>query len=142
MHRLAQVAIVLLGCAALTGCVERRFIIESNPPGAIAYLNGQYVGATPVEVPFIYYGKYDFELTKEGYETKKVQVKVRAPWFQWMPLDFFSENVWPLHIQDNRRLEFELEPQLQQRSEDILNNARTLRERGQAIPGVRPATEN
>jgi len=139
MSRYARILVVALGVAGLTGCVERRFIIESNPPGAIVYQNGQYVGATPVDVPFTYYGRYEFEIMKEGYETRKVEWRVRAPWFEWFPLDFFSENVWPWHIQDNRRLPFELDPVLQPRTEDVLNDARTLRERGQAVPAPKPA---
>lgn len=138
MGRVARVLIVALGAAALAGCVERRFIVESNPPGAIVYQSGQYVGATPVEIPFTYYGRYEFELLKEGFETKKYEVRARAPWFEWLGIDFFSENLWPWHIQDNRRLRFEMEPQSQPRTEDMLNQARTLRERGLALPVVAP----
>jgi hypothetical protein len=139
MRWFARMLMILFPCAALTGCVERRFIVESNPPAAAVYKDGQFMGATPVEIPFQYYGKHEFDLIKEGYETRKFQVQTRAPWFQWFPLDFFSENVWPGHIQDNRRLQFELEPQMQPRTEDVLNEARTLRERGQALPAPRSA---
>src|SRR5262249_21179703 len=88
---------------------------------------------------FTYYGRYEFEVMKEGYETRKIEWRVRAPWFEWIPLDFFSENVWPWHIQDNRRLPFELDPVLQPRTEDVLNDARTLRARGQRVPARKPA---
>jgi PEGA domain-containing protein len=141
MGRYARILLLVFACAGVTGCVERRFIVESNPPGAIVYKDGVYIGATPVEIPFTYYGDHDFELMKEGYETRKYQVRVRPPWFERIPIDFFSENLWPLHIQDNRRIPLELQPQLQPRTDDLLNNARNLRERGQAIPAPVPARE-
>src|SRR5947209_17729254 len=92
----------------LAGCVERHFLIESDPPGAFVYQNGKFLGATPVDVPFTYYGKYDFMLVKDGYETMRVSTRVSPPWFERFPLDFFSENLWPFHVQDIRPVRFEL----------------------------------
>src|SRR5262249_58004588 len=63
---------VLLSAALLTGCVERRFVIESVPPTAQVLRNGQPIGFTPVDSEFIYYGKYNFTLIKDGYETLHV----------------------------------------------------------------------
>ncbi|MFL5339941.1 MAG: PEGA domain-containing protein [Gemmataceae bacterium] len=134
MGRIAKLLAAALLAAALTGCVERRFIVESNPPGAVVYQNGQQVGVTPVELPFVYYGTYEFELVKDGFESRKYYTTVRPPWFEWLGIDFFSENIWPRHIQDNRRLRYDLEPLQQPRTEDLLNGANQLRQRGQAIP--------
>src|SRR5713101_9551573 len=100
MRRFATICVGMMCAFALSGCVERRFIIESNPPGAIVYMDGQQKGATPLELPFDYYGWHEFTLVKEGYETKTYRARAPAPWFQWPPLDFFSENVYPGHIQD------------------------------------------
>jgi hypothetical protein len=134
MGRFARLVTGALLAAALTGCVERRFIIESNPPGAVVYQNGQYAGITPVEVPFVYYGKYQFELVKDGYETRTYEVRARAPWYEWPGLDFLSENVYPGHIQDNRREMLTMEPLGQQKTENLMNKANELRQRGAAIP--------
>jgi len=133
MGRFTTILAGALMTATLTGCVERRFIIESNPPGAVVYQNGQQIGVTPVELPFVYYGKYDFELVKDGYQTQRFETDVHAPWFQWLGIDFFSENVWPHHIQDNRHLRYDLEPIQQPRTEDLLKNAGQLRERAQGL---------
>jgi hypothetical protein len=140
MRRVATI-LVAACIAALPGCVERRFIIESNPPGAMVYVDGQQKGATPLEMPFDYYGWHDFTLVKEGFETKTYRTYVRAPWFEWFPLDFFSENVYPGHIQDNRRLGWDLDLIQQPRTEDILKQAQILRERGAAVPAAPPMPE-
>lgn len=141
---MGRIATILAGafCAAgLSGCVERRFIIESNPPGALVYVDGQQKGATPLELPFDHYGWHEFTLVKEGFETKTYRERVRAPWFEWFPLDFFSENVYPGHVQDNRRLLFDLELLQQPRTEDLLNQAKILRDRGAAVSAAPPMPE-
>ena len=128
--RWLAVAVVAVGMA---GCVERRFLVESNPPGAAVFVNGDYKGTTPVSVPFTYYGKYDITLARDGYATQTVQSRFRRPWFQYFPLDFVAENLYPLHIQDNRKLQVDLQPLIQPRGEDVLNQAGILRQRGAVI---------
>src|SRR4029079_18007215 len=50
-------------CAALlTGCVDRKYIITTNPPGAVVYVNNVQLGASPVDNHFVYYGDYEFLL--------------------------------------------------------------------------------
>src|SRR3954453_16159500 len=65
--RLKMLALALLAAAALglTGCVERKITIGSDPPGAILLLNDVEVGRTPVTVPFTTYGDYDIRLRYE-----------------------------------------------------------------------------
>jgi hypothetical protein len=123
-------ATLMLGAS---GCVERRFLVESNPPGAAVLVNGEYKGTTPVSVPFTYYGKYDITLARDGYETVTYPAMLRRPWFEYFPADFFAENLYPLHLQDNKLLRYDLQPLQQTRTEDVLNQAGTLRQRGQAI---------
>lgn len=128
--------ITFAGFAALglSGCVERRFLIESNPPGAMVYQNGQVLGPTPLDLPFTYYGNYEFTLVRDGYEPTTVTARIRPPWFQYFPLDFISENLYPFHVQDNRRLRFDMLPLQQPSTTDLLNQAASLRDRGRAIP--------
>src|SRR5947209_701596 len=83
-----------------TGCVTRRYVITSDPPGALVYRDGQPIGATPVEAPFIYYGKYRFQLVKDGYQTLDVEPELCAPWYEWPGLDFISENINPYPLRD------------------------------------------
>src|SRR5438045_3581884 len=65
----------------VSGCVERRYVVTSDPPGALVYKNGQPIGTTPVDDTFVYYGKYHFTLVKDGYETLQVDENFSAPWY-------------------------------------------------------------
>src|SRR6478672_8516057 len=65
-------AVFVAALALLAGCVERRFVIESDPPGALVLLNGQPLGTTPVDGYFTYYGNYRFTIIKDGFETLHV----------------------------------------------------------------------
>jgi len=142
MGRVTRLIALVVMALGLTGCVERRFLVVSNPPGATVLVNGENVGVTPASVPFTYYGKYDITLIRDGYQTRTYEKPIRRPWFEYFPLDFFAENVYPGHIQDNRVLTFEMEPLIQPRTEDVLNQARTLRERGTVLPSPLDPIEN
>src|SRR5262245_9269552 len=77
--------------AVLPGCVRRTLTINTEPPGALLWLNGREVGRTPIDVDFLYYGDYDIELVKEGFEPLVTNRRANAPWWDNMPLDFFAE---------------------------------------------------
>ena len=50
-RRCATAALLLLAillCASQVACVQRRFTIRSNPPGARVYVDDYEVGTTPV----------------------------------------------------------------------------------------------
>src|SRR5437868_4852974 len=114
----------ILGISAilLAGCVERRFVIESDPPGALVLVNGQPLGATPVDGHFLFYGKYQFTLIKDGYETLQVEECFRAPWYQYFPVDFLSENIYPGKVEDIRRPKpYQLMPKAQPRADELLH---------------------
>lgn len=127
---LAGIALVL---ALLSGCVERRYVITSDPPGAVVYKNGQPLGAAPVDDHFVYYGKYRFTLVKEGYETLHVDQDIPTPWYEVFPLDFISENLVPWPITDVRRFHYRMEPRQQVQSEQLRQDADNLRGRGRSI---------
>ena len=96
--------------AFAAGCgVHRTLTINSDPSGALVYLNGLEVGRTPVQRDFVWYGTYDVELRKDGYQTLKTRGKVFAPWWQWVPFDFFAELV-PFHLHDWKYLNYTLQP--------------------------------
>jgi hypothetical protein len=73
-----------------SGCVQRRMMIRSNPPGALVYVDDYPIGNTPVSTNFIYYGKRKIRLVKDGYETLTVIQDIRTPWYEYVPLDFVS----------------------------------------------------
>ena len=91
----------------MSGCVRRQLTVTTDPPGALVHLNGQEFGRTPVTRDFTWYGTYDVELRKEGYDTLKTTGKVIAPWWQWVPIDLVAE-LLPLH--DKRELAYTMKP--------------------------------
>ena len=125
---------ITLFSGLLAGCVERRFIITSNPPGAIVLdEKDQPMGATPVDRQFTYYGKYRFTLVKDGYQTLVVEEPVRAPCYEWFPLEFISENLIPFNIRDIRRLHYTMQPPPVVPPEALLQGAEQRRQRGHAV---------
>lgn len=120
-----------------TGCVERRFVVESNPPGAMVYVNNEPYGPTPVDIPFLYYGDYDIQLVKDGYQTKNVKQKVSAPWYEYPGIDFISEVVVPFQFTDIRPLFYELEPIQPPNLDQLKIDADELRQRSKGLPAPR-----
>ena len=112
--------------AAAIGCgVQRTLVLESEPPGALVYLNGEEVARTPAEVPLKWYGQYDVAVRKEGYETLQTERWVVAPWWQWPPIDLAAE-LMPIPLHDRRRLSFELTP-AEAGDEGLLDRGEALR---------------
>ena len=127
----------LLSCV---GCVDRRFVIESNVPNAQVYIDNRPVGAAPAHASFEYYGDYTFTLVHPGYETKTERRHIRAPWYAYPPIDFLAEVVWPFHIRDRRHVYVELYEATKTRTDELLNAAESLRARGYNLPAPeRPA---
>jgi hypothetical protein len=138
-HRCLLVAALALSC--LAGCVERRMVIITDPPHAVVFdEKNQPIGASPVDRSFTYYGKYRFRLVKDGYETQVVEEKVRAPWYEWFPLDFISENLVPWNLRDVRYFRYQLHPLQVVPPDAVLQEASELRARGQTI-GTPPAAD-
>ena len=98
---------VALLTAWLGGCVERTLTIESDPPGALVYLNDQEVGRTPLTREFTWYGWYDVAVRAPGYKTLKTTSPVIAPAWLWVPFDLLVE-LLPFPVQDKHRLHYKL----------------------------------
>jgi hypothetical protein len=140
-------SIAVIGFGGVIGCVERRITINTEPKGALVYLNDKEVGRTPLTVPFEWYGDYDVVIRKDGYETLKTHEKVVQPWYEYIPIDFFSELLWPATIYDEHYMDFDLK-QYQPTDIKELGN-RALEMRAQAgsstsqpttLPSETPAT--
>jgi hypothetical protein len=56
-------------------------------------------------------------------------------------VDFFSENLWPFHIQDVRPVLYQMQPMSQTNTIELMNQARELRERGQTVQSSPPPSE-
>lgn len=120
--------LVLAGCMLLPGCLRRRLMVRSNPPGAMVYVDNQPIGTTPCATDFVYYGTREIRLVKPGYETLTVNQPIPVPWFEIPPLDFVSENVVPKKIQDYRTVTYNLVPQVIVPTEQLLGRAEELRQ--------------
>ncbi len=105
---LALAAAVVL-CAA-DGCVFRELIVISEPPGADVYLDGEPVGRTPYSGRFEHYGTRRLVLRKEGYKARVEVVRLEVPWYQYFPLDVFTDLLCPLAIYDTHEFSYRLEP--------------------------------
>lgn len=101
---------VMFVAVAATGCVgvRRELTVESDPPGALVYLNGDEVGRTPVTKEFIYYGTVDVNLRKDGYKTLSARPRVWAPLWQVPPIDLIAE-AFPLT--DRHKVSYKLTPE-------------------------------
>ena len=133
LKSLRVLAVSLLGLAALAqvGCVSRRLMVQSNPPGAMVLAEGREIGYTPTAVDFTYYGTRELTLIKDGYETKTQLVPVRAPWYQWPGIDFFSDNLLPFRVTDRQTANFTLEPKQIIPNQELLNRGQMLRNEAQ-----------
>ena len=137
---LARTVLLSIAVAACAGCVDRKFVIESNVPNAQVYIDNKPAGAAPAYAPFEYYGYHTITLVHPEYETLVRRVKVSAPWYAYPPIDFVAEALWPFPIRDTRRYQFEMQRATPPRPNDILAAAEALRQRGAALPPAeRPA---
>jgi hypothetical protein len=132
MKRTAWLALAL-SVAGLTGCVHRRVMITSDPPGAIVFRDGQPIGATPVEESFVYYGTYHYRFVKDGYQILDLDHEMVPPVYEYPGLDFISENLVPFMIRDRHQVHAVLQPLEVVRHDDVRNQAEILRGRGKLI---------
>lgn len=138
--RVLPLCLAALLVSSATGCVHRRMTVRSNPPGALVFVDNVEIGTTPVSTDFIYYGTRRIELVKDGYETLVVHQKIPAPWFQWFPLDFVTENLVPADIRDERAFDFAMRPQTVVPTEQLLDRASQLRQTSRAAGAALPVT--
>ncbi len=138
------VLLALLLSASQSGCVQRRMIVRTNPPGALLYVDDYPIGTTPVAVSITYYGTRKIRIVKDGFETLTVMQPIPTPWYEYPVLDFVSENFVPGQIRDQRVLDYQLKPQMVVPSEQLLARAEELRRgvHSTAAPGAiaQPAT--
>ena len=131
----------------LTGCVERRMTIRTNVDnqgGALAYVDGTEIGYTPVSTGFTYYADREVRLIKDGYETVTLVQPIRAPWWDSLLVEFFTENLWPFTLRDDREFRYELPPAMQTSTGEVIQRGQQLRSEAQVgaeiVPNVRSAS--
>lgn len=106
--------------------------IRSQPPGALVYVDDYEIGTTPVSANFTYYGTRKIRLVKDGYETLTVMQPIAPPWYEYPVIEFFSENLVPGQIRDQRGFCYQLRPQAVVPTERLLGQAEALRQQARA----------
>ena len=142
LRGLLLVALVL-ACAVSSGCVRRRMTIRSYPAGAQVFVDDREIGTTPCSTSYVYYGKRNVMLVKDGYKTERLVHQFDVPWYEYMPLDFYNENLNPYEIRDERTINVTLTPEENVPPEQLLERANSLRGGAQAglvtpLPEVKP----
>jgi hypothetical protein len=131
MRRKGLLIAFLLGVVLQSGCVDRFLSINSDPPGASAYVDGEKVGTTPCEVRYIWYGTRALVLEIRGYTLIRQEVTLSPPWWQIMPMDFITDVVLPFTLKDKRTVSYSMEPAPVTREEvdTVLERAEELRKK-------------
>jgi len=116
----------------LPACVQRKIRVTSTPPGARVLLNDQEIGRTPVETRFTFYGGYDIQLIKPGFEHLHELKQAKAPLHEYPVIDLAATAV-PADINHTIEWHFDLTPVAESLDpeaarEDLLNRAEDLRE--------------
>ena len=123
--------ILLSACLILTllvsGCVERRLTINTEPQGATVVLNDEEIGQSPVTVPFNWYGDYSVRINKDGFETLNTHKKLKRPWYDYFPFDFFAQFVNPKRTVDSYEWTFKLAQRQQPVRESLIQKAEELK---------------
>ena len=124
----AITAVLLIAAFLLSGCVERELTINTKPQGALVELNDEEIGTSPVTVPFNWYGDYRVRVSKSGFETLNTHRNLKGPWYDKFPFDFFAHIIYPKRIVDSYEWTFELAPKKEPTREELIKNARQLKE--------------
>jgi len=126
-YNIVVLAVVSFNAAIiLGGCVERRLTINTEPQGAMVILNDEEIGTSPVTVSFEWYGDYNVTASKEGFETLQTHRKLKGPWYDGFPFDFFTL-LNPEETVDFYEWTFELAPQQEPNREELIQNAVELK---------------
>jgi len=127
MNKYTRVTLAAICFLCICGCVERLITITTQPPGARVWLNDQEIGASPVTVPFTWYGQYDVAVRKEGFQTIKTMREPNVPVYQWPVLDFFTECILPFEFVDSHHWHFDLSQEEQADPNALAERASNLR---------------
>ncbi len=125
---LTLMAAVSLSILTLTGCVERKLTINTEPAGALVWLNDEEIGASPVTVEFNWYGDYKVRISKEGYETLNTHRELKGPLHDAPILDFFAEVLWPGRILDEYEWTFNLSPYQPPQREELIRAGHQMKQ--------------
>lgn len=125
MRRVLAAAGMLLLC----GCVERLVTVRSEPAGATVFFDDKEVGVTPCDIPYVWYGKRELTLEREGFRPVRDLLVLNAPWWQIFPCDLVTDVLIPFTIRDHVEVAFLLEPMPRDVRAEVLERAAELRDK-------------
>ncbi|NQU76749.1 MAG: PEGA domain-containing protein [Planctomycetes bacterium] len=120
---------ILFTTIGVSGCVERRLTITSEPAGALVYLSDEEVGRTPVTVPFTWYGDYEVILRLDGYKTLQTSANIYPPLYDIPPWDLISQAGVPWTYRYNVQRHYSLEPLVLPDDNELVDSALELKGR-------------
>jgi hypothetical protein len=109
------------------GCVERKLTIVTQPEKATVWLNDEEIGTTPVTVNFNWYGDYRVRIEKSGYAIINTHKNLKPPLYDYFPIDFFAQHVWPGLIVDTYTWNYEMKPFEAPNSEELITAGKAAR---------------
>jgi hypothetical protein len=131
-------AFLLLSSIGLySGCVVRRYTVRTDPPGALVIVNDEALGPSPASRSFEYYGDRSITLVLDGFETQTIIQPVNAPWWDNYVTEFFTENLVPWVIRDDREYTYKLAPAKTATEESVRDRAESMRNDAQVLPKPR-----
>ena len=131
LRSVVRVIASVVVASVASGCVERLLRIDSDPAGAAIYLDGRHIGAAPVEVPFTFYGTRRIDAWTADRPGATQYVELAPPWYQYFPLDLFSELLDPVTHVDRHEVTIALpaapatpRDEISQRAEELRKETR------------------
>ncbi len=126
--------LLLAGIGLFSGCVERRYTIRTDPPGATVVVNGEEIGPAPASKSFVYYGDRQISLILDGYQTQTVIQPINAPWWDNLFTEFFTENFLPYSLRDEREFKYQMVPAQSPPAGELRDRAESLRSKRRSCP--------
>lgn len=103
------------------------------------FVDDELIGESPAEMEFTHYGVRKIVIEKRdldgrlAYERETVYARISPPYYQRFPLDFVTDVIVPINIEDEHVLRFKLRPKkfrpLVEIREEMLKEAEELRTR-------------
>ena len=127
--------VIVLG----TGCIERKFVIITNPADSEVYLDGKYIGNSVadnpidpktgrIDIPFVYYAQREIIVKKKDYESRLEYIKPTTPWYDYFPIDFIAEVLLPYTIKVQFVYRLDLNEYADIDAEDLYDKSEAMRE--------------